>query len=100
MKKTIAGRKFANQDIRLDGKYFQQCSFDNCVFRFGAEDAFGFEECSFSGGTRVDFDNHAAMMLAGLSMLYASGFAEDVENLFRRVRQFSATVPGQGKQPN
>ena len=99
MKSTITGQKFAKSDIRLDGKYFVGCSFENCVLRFGGTEVFGFQNCTASNA-RFEFDGHAAAVLSALSVLYGSGFKSDVESLFQRIRDMSKTRPGFAEKPN
>jgi hypothetical protein len=74
----ITNSKFVGQTVALDGGQFVGCTFERCTFVFRGAAPVAFEGCAFVD-VRWTFDGPAALTVALLRGLWASGGREVVE---------------------
>lgn len=79
------GKVYRNKSLSLDGKHFENCTFDRCTLDYGGGlppvlAGCVFENCSFS------FSGKAAYTLAFLSGMHGGGFSAIVEQTFQSIR--------------
>jgi len=86
---TIENRSFQNETIRLDGKNFLNCRFENVVLQYSGEGPFSLQGSQFHGHFQFMFDGPAARAVQALSAMY-TGFGdrgrETVEMFFDSIR--------------
>ena len=82
---TITGRNFSEQEVKLDGREFVNCTFDRCKLIYGGGAPFfiGGNEIS---GCNFEFTGAALNTLNTLRMLHHSGMGEVVEAVMAGVR--------------
>lgn len=83
--KTIEGKTFNNQVIRLGGNRFVNCSFISCKLVFGGQRT-GLTNSTFDD-CELEFDGYAANTLQFLTSLYPLEFGPYVEQVRERVRK-------------
>src|SRR5262245_36433445 len=96
MSEIISDQYFERAEIRIDGKYFVRCTFQDCMFHYGATDGFSFTDCQLRG-TKLTFDQCASRTLGGLAVFYHSGFSDAIEITVERIRQMSTMLPERKK---
>lgn len=88
----VKGMLFREQTVRLDGKTFEDCTFERCRLVYS-----GMKPIELIGGTIDcciwDFDGPALNVFNFLAMLEGSGGAGLVDEVLRKVRH-SAEVAG------
>jgi hypothetical protein len=48
---TVYGRAYRNEEVKLDGKKFDHCTFENVTFRLEGEALYSFNDSHLVGGT-------------------------------------------------
>lgn len=86
----VKGKVFREQRLRMDGKTFDDCTFDRCMMVYS-----GMKPSQLIGGTidscSWDFDGPALNVFRFLVMVEQNGGAGLVDDIFRKVRH-SAVV--------
>lgn len=80
------GKLYRNKSLSLDGKHFENCTFDRCDLDYGGGLPPVLAGCSFAD-CRFSFSGEAAYTLAFLSGMHGGGFAAIVEQTFQGVRE-------------
>jgi hypothetical protein len=84
---------YRNKSLSLDGKHFENCTFDRCDLDYGGGLPPVLTSCSFAD-CRFSFSGEAAYTLAFLSGMHGGGFSAIVEQTFQGVRDGAyLTVP-------
>jgi len=73
---TIYGRAFRDEEVKLDGKKFDHCTFENVSFRFNGVAIYSFNDSHFVSGTLPQFrsDNDIVMGSLYLATLLSRAF--------------------------
>lgn len=79
------GKTYRGKQLSLDGKCFENCTFERCELDYGGGippvlSGCSFDNCSFS------FSGKAAYTLAFLSGMHGGGFSTVVEQTFQGIR--------------
>lgn len=79
------GKTYRRKQLSLDGKRFENCTFDRCELDYGGGvppvlSGCSFDNCSFS------FSGKAAYTLAFMSGMHGGGFSAMVEQTFQGIR--------------
>ena len=88
MPRYVDHQEFVDEDIELDGRVFDHCTFTRCRMIFRAQDSVTFNACTFAFCAWV-LDGAAERTLLYLSALYHGLKPEGlelVEGFFRAVR--------------
>lgn len=71
--RKITGKAFCNQEIRLDGHEYSDCTFQACRFVYSAKRKFRLVGNSVSADCEFEFRGKAAETVEALADLYALG---------------------------
>ena len=84
----FVGRKFKDEDVRLDFNRFHGCSFENCRMVFSAFGPVDFHDCEFGNRLSWKFEDAAGRTLEFLHAMYRTGEGgkQFVGNVFDIVR--------------
>ena len=69
----IEGKSISNQDVALDGRHYEDCTFTSCTFIYAATDRFGLNNNSIANDCRFLFIGAASDTLNTLKALYSAG---------------------------
>lgn len=81
----ITNATFANEQIAVDNKHFNGCTFTNVTLVYGAGAIPAFENCTFDN-ISLEFAGAADKTLQFISRLSESGFNNSVETIFDAIR--------------
>ena len=65
-KHPIVGKTFRNQEVQVDGKIFNRCTFENVTFFYRAKQPFQMAGCTFLGTRLIRTDNAEVVGMVGL----------------------------------
>lgn len=83
---TVRDVTFRNEDVTVDGKRFEGCSFNNSSLVYSGGGLPSFANCEFNNVT-LQFSGAASNTLRYLNGLNQGGFARAVAHLFEKIRQ-------------
>jgi hypothetical protein len=84
--KLIQGKRFGVQQVVLDGKHFDQCTFVGTELIFEGIASFGLSHCVLEN-PRISFNRYAATTISALPELYSDpAFHDVVEKLLQDIR--------------
>ena len=72
--KPVIGVRARNQEVTVDGKFFQNCEFENCTFLWNGG-PWGLKDCKISSNRRLRTDN--PKIANTVDVLKALGFLSD-----------------------
>lgn len=62
----VSGEAFAGTTVELDGKWFDACTFDNCLLRFEGREAFGYSNGNRFTGCQLQLYGVAELVVGTL----------------------------------
>jgi uncharacterized protein YjbI with pentapeptide repeats len=83
---TVRGVTFRNEDVTVDGKRFEGCTFSNSSLIYSGGTLPSFSNCAFNNVT-LQFSGAASNTLRYLNGLHQGGFARAVARIFDGIRQ-------------
>lgn len=84
----VQGKTFGIQQVVLDGKRFERCSFDGTEMVFNADNGFSFNSNNMKSNIRITFNKSAALTLRALTALYSDkAFQPFVESTFKTIKE-------------
>jgi hypothetical protein len=64
---AVDGQTYRGEDVQIDGRSFQRCSFVSCRLRFMGEKPFQFQHCSFYDETEIIIDTDSGSASVALA---------------------------------
>jgi uncharacterized protein YjbI with pentapeptide repeats len=83
---TVRDVTFRNEDVNVDGKRFEGCTFSNSSLIYSGGQLPSFANCEFSN-VSLQFSGAASNTLRYLNGLHQGGFARAVARIFEGIRQ-------------
>jgi len=82
-------KTFKNEELRLDGNEYANCSFASCSLFYGGSDAVAFSNCRFDQcqWAFVDSASNTLRFMAGLYHGLGQGGRDLIEQLFENIRK-------------
>jgi len=82
----VIGQVFGKEQVAVDGKAFEGCTFNNTRLLYKGEEVPTFSNCTFKD-VSLEFEGAAESTLQFLGGLYESGFERAVETIFKQIRK-------------
>jgi hypothetical protein len=86
-REKIAGRRFEDEKIVLDGAEYADCTFKDCLIVITGKDQVRVTNCTFVGATKLKFEGPAFNTVEVLSALYTDpAFQSIIEKVITDIR--------------
>jgi hypothetical protein len=85
-KQIVRNVTFQQEDVAVDGKQFEGCTFTNTALVYGGGPKPAFVNCQFND-VSLEFADNATNTLRYLNGLNQGGFARAVSKIFENIRQ-------------
>ncbi|MEO1643615.1 MAG: hypothetical protein AAFR67_00400 [Chloroflexota bacterium] len=82
----VIGQVFGKEQVAVDGKVFEGCTFNNTRLLYQGTAVPTFNNCTFTD-VSLEFEGAAESTLQFLGGLYENGFERAVETIFKHIRQ-------------
>ena len=87
----VVDQSFANERVVLDGKHFEDCTFDTCTLVYGGGRPPNFVRCDFAA-PRFVFEDAAQNTIQLMSAIYGGIDERIIEKTFDEIRKGFGTA--------
>lgn len=85
-RETVAGRDFSGEHVRIDGKHFEDCTFDTCTLVYSGGTPPNFVRCDFAA-PHFAFEGAAQSTVQLMSAIYNGIDERIIEKTFDQIRK-------------